>query len=723
MNKLGFVYITEEYNSDGEILKHNGMSKMGLGRSIDGVRRFKEHHSRGSKASVGIHFSKVIDCDEIGISDHEIEKQLHNITTQIGFINIDRISHYSDDEEMKSTTEIFSGKCNKDIDGVCKKGDELSVNLYLNLIKNIYNIDLFKNELITQPHQLDGYNWMMNLFNKGYKEVLFNWKPRTGKSFLCYHYMIENPQDVLLFTNFPILNGQWKSEFEMLRKHNYNIINVRELNGKKVILDKDKPNFVLISLQDGKGTDEVSDDEIVIGLMKFKFSELKNINWGTIIFDEIHKGKETPKTDKLLNGLKYDRLIGLSATPTKNILRGSFNIDNTHRYNLVDEQKMKRLYPDIYKNPTIENYLFNIDDDVKQTMKYFEEGENLTFNKLMEIKDNDLVYKNDLIKLYSWLFSLGAYNRKGIKKEIINKSNSILMFVEHNNSQEYIANILKGLVGDVYDVYYTNSEVNSSKQLLHKIRKDYIPKNGKKVIIIANKQLTTGITLKYCDLVIFMNDWKSVDDYIQASYRCQSPSEGKDSCYTIDLNPGRSYNILHSYIESNSSFQKYDINDSIKEYLDCAPVFETFGKELKRIDFEEFKSRVVDSSSIGNKFFPKSLINIDELEPSKNLLLKLGELEADGISSTEVVKLDETQPDSGKNLQKQEKTKEDTIRESDEYKEFMDQLINNADYLLDRVNLLSLSTQFEFDNIDSIFDELDKDENKRNQYLQDLLID
>jgi len=200
--------------------------------------------------------------------------------------------------------------------------------------------------------------------------------------------------------------------------------------------------------------------------------------------------------------------------------------------------------------------------------------------------------------------------------------------------------------------------------------------------------------------------------------------DGKDECFTIDLNPGRAYNIIHSYIESNSSFQKYDINDAIKDYLNCVPYFENIGNGLKQINFEDFKSRVVDSTNIGNKFFPKSIIQNEELPKEKELILKLGKLDSDGIDSTEVVKLDETQPDSGKNLKK-EKSKEDDTRESDEYKELMDEFLlsDNVEYLLERCNLLSLNTEFKHDNIDSIFDELDKNEEKRNQYLEDLLID
>lgn len=723
MKDLGFIYFTDEVNSDGEILTHKGLLKKGIGKSKSDIRRFHEHHQRGSKSTVGVNFSKVINCNELNMLDDFVEKKLHQIVLDLGFKKVNRISHY-DKDDLVSTTEVFSGISNKNIDDICEKGEQLSDELLIKIINHLYDINLFKLSLKLLPHQKDAYKFMMEKFGLGYKEVLLNHKPRSGKSFICYHYMIENPQDVLLFTNFPIVNGQWKSEFEMLRDHDYNIINVRELNGQDVVLDKNRPNFVLISLQDGKGDDkEITDNEIVIGLKKSKFENLKKHHWGTIIFDEVHKGKETSKTDKLLEGLIYDRLIGLSATPTKNLLRGTFSINNTHRYTLIDELKYKKLYPDIYKNPTIKNYLFNIDDKVRETMIFFEENENLTFSKFLEVSNNDLVYKNDLIRLFSWLFSIGQFNKKSNPSHyIINKSQSILLFVDNNSCQENLSNILKKLVGDIYDIYFTNSEINSSSQLLSKIKTNYVP-TDKKVIIIANKQLTTGITLKYCDMVIFMNDWKSIDDYIQASYRCQSPLDGKDECFTIDLNPSRAYNIIYNYIESNNSFDKYDINKSIKDYLDCVPIFESFGNGLKQIDFEEFKSRVVETSDIGRKFFPLSVMNKENLIQEKDLLLKLGDLNSD-IFVSEQVKLDDSQPDSGKSLKIEKKlSKEDKIRQTDEYNELLDKLVDNAEYLLERTNLLSLSSEFKYDNIDSIFEFLDNNPEKMEEYLKDLLID
>jgi superfamily II DNA or RNA helicase len=572
MNKNGYIYPTIELNSDGSELFHNGYKKMGFGRTNDLVRRFKEHASRGSKATVGVNFLDPIDCDEVAIPDTELEYQLHRILKNIGYINIERTSIFEkENENVVSSTEVFSGVSKKNINGVVSVGEELSVDLLKRIVSNLSNVDLFKEDLILLPHQEKTWMFIKEKFTAGVKEILLNHKPRSGKSFICYYYLInEKPQNVLLLTQYPILNGQWKAEFENLRGHNYNIIISRDVD--KIVLSKTQPNFVMISLQDAKGedVDKISDNELVEGLKKQKFSELKRLvkKWDLIIFDEVHKGKETFKTDKLLAGLKYDRLIGLTATATKNLLRGSFLIENIDRYTLVEENEYKIKYPTLYKNPKINHLHFNVDENLKKELEFFKKEEGFTFNKFLEVNNEELVYKNDLIKFFNWFFCKGRYNRKtNATFEVINKCQSILLFVDNNECQSKLKELLDESVGDIYDIYFTNSDVNSSAKLLDKIKgskrksAEYDPKNGKKVIIIANRQLTTGVTLKYCDMVVFMNDWKSIDEYIQASYRCQSPNDKKEVCYVVDLNPGRAYTILHSYIESNSTYKKDDINN------------------------------------------------------------------------------------------------------------------------------------------------------------------
>ena len=317
MNKNGYIYITVEINSDGTEITHNGLKKLGIGKTNNLDRRLREHNG-GSKNTNTVKFIKTYDCDELNISDTKLEKFIHTELYHLGYTKI--------------KNEVFTGKSLKTIKGITtkgeektivNKGEELSIDLITTLASNHTNVDLFKDNLILYPHQNEAINFIDKVFKDGKNSVLLAFKPRSGKSFITYRYMInEKPKNVIIFTNYPALNHQWKSEFERLRGHDYNIIISREVNGE-IRLHETRPNLVMISLQDAKGGDN-SDEVISEGLKKQKFNKLTNIDWDLVIFDEIHKGKETKKTDKLLNGLKYKKLIGLSATPTKNLLRGTF---------------------------------------------------------------------------------------------------------------------------------------------------------------------------------------------------------------------------------------------------------------------------------------------------------------------------------------------------------------------------------------------------------------
>lgn len=708
MNKYGYIYITEQMNGE-EVLLHNGLPMIGVGRTNDVERRMNEHNS-GSKNTVTVEEKHRFDCDELNLEDKSVEKRTHKILLSLGYRVVTR---------NKSRTEVFSGNSKKTVEGIVNKGDVITLDLIKRIIKNITNVDVFKSELTLHPHQYEAYNFIKQKWDDGETNVLLSHKPRSGKTFITYNYLInDKPKNVLLLTQYPSLNKQWEKDFKYLRGHEYNIIISGDVD--KVVLDDNRENFVMISLQDAKGSD-MTDCEVVDGLKKQKFNHLKKVKWDLIVFDEIHKGKETIKTDKLLNSLKYCKLLGLSATPTKNILRGTFKKENIHRYDLKDEQLLNKTIPEIYNNPKISYHLFDVGNQIVSDMEYFTKEEGFTFNKFSKVEDGRLVYHNDHIKLFNYIFGIGRNKKRKIRR-LIDKSNCILMYIDNNQCQPIIRDLLDKIVGDIYDVHFTNSDVNNSNTLIDKIEKEYQPKNGKKSIIIANKQLTTGLTLKYCDMVIFLNDWKSMDEYIQASYRCQSSDEGKNECYVLDFNPGRCFNILHKYMETISTFKGSDISVEIKEYLECLPIFEYMGGDVKEVDFESFKNRLSDYSGIDDKFFPNSLLMSEEdiKKEIGNIMLLNGlkgdvshsSIELDGDNGIEPGKNVVNNPTKTNN--KEVKEEKDTI--------FTD-MIGTINYLKDSLPILCLTNRFEHDSIESIFNMIDNDDELKRELIDNLMLD
>jgi hypothetical protein len=147
----GYIYITKEFNSDGQELKHNGLTKIGIGKTNDLDRRFYEHSHRGSKATAGVQF---IDNFEVSNMD-KTERGIHTQLKRLGFEVVIRTST-NINSDSSSRTEVYSGLSNLDIDGVVKKGDEISEKLVKRLLKGIVSEEEFINiNLMTfRPHLL-----------------------------------------------------------------------------------------------------------------------------------------------------------------------------------------------------------------------------------------------------------------------------------------------------------------------------------------------------------------------------------------------------------------------------------------------------------------------------------------------------------------------------------------------------------------------------------------
>jgi len=100
----GYIYLTKEFNSDGAELKHNGLTKIGLGKTNDLNRRFYEHHNKGSKSTTEVDFIRTFEVNDMD----SVEKKLHKTLKSIGFEVVTRKSVF-DDNSIESKTEVFSG--------------------------------------------------------------------------------------------------------------------------------------------------------------------------------------------------------------------------------------------------------------------------------------------------------------------------------------------------------------------------------------------------------------------------------------------------------------------------------------------------------------------------------------------------------------------------------------------------------------------------------------
>lgn len=140
----GFIYLTKEFNSDGIELLHNGLPKIGIGKTNDLDRRFWEHHRRGSKSTTYIEFIETFPVDNMD----KIEKDLHRTLKSLGYQVVNRTSGF-DENKLDSKTEVFSGK---HIDTSQEISPKLILQILESLVSGTEYIKITRQEFV--PHFL-----------------------------------------------------------------------------------------------------------------------------------------------------------------------------------------------------------------------------------------------------------------------------------------------------------------------------------------------------------------------------------------------------------------------------------------------------------------------------------------------------------------------------------------------------------------------------------------
>jgi superfamily II DNA or RNA helicase len=710
MNQIVYVYTTNTFRT-------KNWYKIGETHENEADVRVKQQDNESNPEKLDI----IYKLDISGLTDmksSQFEKKIHNYYDRLG-------------KRVRNRREWF------EIDGGL---DEIK-----KVIEQILdNTDIHKRDIILKPHQVDADIKMDECLNSGENRCLLAHKPRSGKTFITLNNIRKNNyKKVVILTSYPILNYQWSDLIYNYRGFsNTNVIIGSDCDD--IILDDTKNTILLLSLQDVKGGDEV--------FTKDKFKNIKDTVFDLLVIDEVHRGVETEKTDEFLSKIKYSRLLGLSATPTKNLLSGRFSKDQIHSYTLPDEMRLKKLYPDKYHYPDINFLIWNPTEEEKKDIRYFSSEEQFNFNKFFRIDNTTNISKNDkdVIDYNSGSFYYHSDIVYLFKKFIGDKSickkdklgtwypfkaqgkfssvRTIILYVPNIHVQYRLKQLLKEIDSyDEFNIHITNSKEHSSRELINKIRRDF--KSGdKRSIIIAVNQLTTGITLEDCDMVVLMNNWESPDIYIQTSFRPQSESKGKINCWVLDPNPTRSFKLMWEYQNIISANNGTSLTQNISEWLECVNVFNRVDGDFKRLDFDGFNNEYTKAVLQKPRFDYQSTIFVNRLKDA-TMIEALKYFKLGSYNYTTDVKSHDEALDSGKT-----KTIESTIDKKEEADKKEDisliQLIEISKAVLDKTMLLSIFTNFEYDDLDDCLFHLESDEvlinginkTRKQMYLETLLI-
>lgn len=488
------------------------------------------------------------------------------------------------------------------------------------------------------PHQKEAIQKAKECFQFK-KDFLFWHVCRTGKTVTALSYAKEAGwKRILVLSPLPSISYQFSDT--LLTYDKFSDFTYFDHNDKQSTATFEDATVVLASYQ--------------LLFDKDKYKKYFTENWDGIIIDEVQDFAENFNSGSIIKDLKADNRLWLSATPFKNIMRGRFTEDNTHKFTNPELYTLKnngtkeyQKYPNIhyllYTSETLRKF-------IKDASEFYDEDEWFKFTKLFENFNGQFKYHNQIVSLIEKFFVLP--NKMSIlSNPTYQHTQNILIFVPETSDQTLLASLMKDVFerhgkSETFGVYYTNSKTKESKDLKKFIQK--VDNSTKAInIIIAVDQLSVGVTLKNCDMVMLWYDSgkRGLSTYIQRSERCKNP-KNEENVYVLDFNPHRCLQYHGEIIEATSN-NALSL-PAIEKYLAHIPIFEVGGDNL----FTPLSPVQMHKDFVGNRYKMHDFTNLsidDEISLSLSDLLRgvividndniisedLGDLSRDDIPSLE----------------------------------------------------------------------------------------
>ena len=439
------------------------------------------------------------------------------------------------------------------------------------------------------------------------KEFLWNAKPRFGKTITAYEFAKKiEARKVLIITQRTAISDSWFNDYnKFLKGRQTGYIfgsskeNVKEDNentkskahSKKEIREALKDNedqkiIFYISFSDIKGKDES-------GNFKKNNAWIFEIDWDLLIIDETHEGSLTDKAKKVYEGLNYGFLLHLSGTPFKRIEMGGYSEKNSYSWSYTDEQYEKENWDysrgkNPYEEmPRLNIYAYQLSLALRRVA--ISDEKSFDFREFFKITSNknlgdsfvhdaeiDLFLDNlcsatnkDNLEGYQ-TFPFGNEELRDSLRHtfwLLPKDRRIVRLLGEKLKKHHFFKDYKIIVATGSD---DKEAPQDSMKALRELRKKIGEEPHKtKTITLSLGMLTTGVTVKEWTAVLMLNDAKSAEQYIQASFRAQTPwkyqllngeiYKGKDqkneevktytkeNAYVFDFSPDRVLEIIPEY--------------------------------------------------------------------------------------------------------------------------------------------------------------------------------
>lgn len=467
-----------------------------------------------------------------------------------------------------------------------------------------------------RPEQQAAVAQAVAAFNAGDDEVLWNAKPRFGKTLTTYELMRTlDVRRVLIVTNRPAIANSWFDDFRRFIGHQtrYRFVSesaslaahspmTREqwraysLNHQ----DEDPRIVEFLSLQDLKGSQ-------YFGGSYDKLKHIAQFDWDLLVIDEAHEGIDTTKTDVAFDQIKRARTLHLSGTPFKALASGKFGPEQIFNWTYEDEQLARQDWDDdSHENPYAQLPTLNlltyqisrmITDRLAEGVAIAEDEANIDYTfdlgEFFATKDNGFFeHEVAVIKFLDCMATNEKYpfSTPELRDEIrhsfwlLNRVASAKalekLLKKHEIFKDYTVILAAGdgKNGDATDAVAVGKSLDKVRAAIAEAET-----NGGKTITLSVGQLTTGVTVPEWTAVIMLSNLSSPAQYMQAAFRAQNPCTferaghvyQKQNAYIFDFAPERTLTIFDAFannLHPNPSGDPQVRRDNIRTVLNFFPV-------------------------------------------------------------------------------------------------------------------------------------------------------
>lgn len=469
---------------------------------------------------------------------------------------------------------------------------------------------------VLRPEQLDAVDQAMAAFEAGYDEVLWNAKPRFGKTLTTYDLMRKlDVRRVLIVTNRPAIANSWYDDFMRFIGHQTTFKFVSEsasLENRSPMSREQWKAFTLehqdadprivefLSLQDLKGSQ-------YFGGNYPKLKHIADFAWDLLVIDEAHEGIDTSKTDVAFDQIKRANTLHLSGTPFKALAKGRFEQNQIFNWTYEDEQTARQQWSDDAREnpyqalPTLNLLTYQVSrmitDRLAEGVAVKEDEANIDFtfdlNEFFATKDNGYFeHEAAVIKFLDCMATNEKYpfSTPELRDEIrhsfwlLNRVASAKalhrLLKNHEVFKDYTVVLAAGdgRSNDDTDLVAVGKALDNVRTAIAEAEE-----SDGKTITLSVGQLTTGVTVPEWTAVVMLSDLSSPAQYMQAAFRAQNPCTferagtvyQKQNAYIFDFAPERTLTIFDTFannLHPNPSGNPVSRQENIRTLLNFFPV-------------------------------------------------------------------------------------------------------------------------------------------------------